>query len=342
VEKEADKVAFYCANAACPAQVRARLLHFTARDAMDIDGFGPAVVDQLLENGLVKNTADLFMLKAADLAPLERLAEKSAQNLIDALETAKKRGLARVLTSLSISQLGATAARLVADHFGSLDKILAASEEEIAAIDAGETSAYRTLGDKTASALFQALNEARESGREILPGKTLQKKIESLGLSGLGAKKCVAIAEHFSGDYQRLLTASKQEIAETPLGVSEVKRTLGEVAAHSLRTFLDNHKNRELLESLRDSGVSMKSASAASSSPASGKTFVLTGTLPDLGRADAKKLIEAAGGKIGSSVTRTTDYLVAGEATGSKLDKARELGIAIIGQDGLLKLCKTE
>lgn len=339
VTKEAGKVAYVCANAACPAQIRARLLHFTARDAMDIDGFGPAVIDQLLEKGLVKDVADLFSLRAEDLAPLERLAEKSAQNLVEALAAAKKRGLARLLTALAIAQLGETAARLVADHFGSLDNIMRADASEISAIDAGETMSYRTLGQKAAHTLFQTLHATPSPAAFHAKGRTLQKRLESLGLPGLGDKKCAAIAEHFGNDAERLLTASEREIAETPLGVSGVRRTLGEVAAESLRSFLDNPGNQELLRRLAQAGVSTSAASAASALPASGKIFVLTGTLPDIGRAEAKKIIEAAGGKVGSSVTRTTDYLVAGESAGSKFAKAEEFGVKIIDQQQLFALC---
>lgn len=345
VTQEEGLVAHLCTNAACPAQTRARLLHFVSREAMDIDGFGPAVIDFLLQKEAVRDAADLFALTPEVFADEEGFKEKSINNLLDALEEAKGRGLTRLLTALSISQLGATAARLVADHFKTISALQAATAEEIAAIEAGDTQSYRTLGPKTAKSLYAALRDDATRTTLAQTGiTTLAFRLESLGLPGFGGKKCAAVAEHFSDDAERLLAATQKEIAAIELGVSEVKRTLGEVAAHSLRSFLDNPLNRELLERLARAGVSMEShggtKEASKTTGAAGKTFVLTGTLPEMGRADAKHLIEAAGGKVGSAITRATDYLVAGDGGGSKRDKAGELNIPVIGKAELLSLCQ--
>ncbi len=349
--KDQDKVAHYCPNISCPDQVRARLIHFTSRNAMDIDGFGPAVIDQLLENKLISNVADIFYLKADDLEPLERLAEKSAANLINAVEESKKRGLARLLTALAISQLGSTASQLIADHFGSLEKIIEASTDEISAVDAGTTSSYRTLGKTTGKALYEILqnDEVREfftstkHGLSVKLEKIADKDFCSIfkdvnALANFGMKKQEAVTKAFEGEVGKLLAASNRDIQAVELGVSEVKRTIGDVAAASLRAFLDNPENHKLLDRLIKAGVSTNALSSANTA-ASGKTFVLTGTLPDMGRAEAKKLIEAAGGKVASSIGKSTDYLVAGEGGGSKLTKAQELGITIIDQTKMQEIC---
>lgn len=351
VLKDPDKVAHYCPNISCPDQVRARLIHFTARDAMDIDGFGPAVIDQLLQNGLISNVSDIYKLKASDLAPLERLAEKSADNLIKAVEDSKKRGLARLLTALSISQLGATASQLIADHFQTLQNLMHASVSEISAVDAGQTVSYRTLGKKTGKQLYELLQipEIRqffteskldlEQKLQNISDPTFMERFDDLApISNFGSKKQKAVAAAFAGEPERILEVSQREIEAIELGISDVKRTIGDVAAKSLVAFFDNPQNHKILRSLEESGVST-TALSANKSQASGKTFVLTGTLPDMGRNEAKKLIEAAGGKVGSSVTRTTDYLVAGEGGGSKLQKAIDNGVQVIDQQALIEIC---
>lgn len=343
VEQEQGLVAHLCTNAACPAQVRARLLHFVSREAMDIDGFGPAVIDFLLQKQAVHDAADLFTLTAQVFEGAEGFKEKSIDNLLTALEDAKGRGLARVLTALSISNLGATAARLVADHFQSLAALQNASEAEIADINAGETQSFRTLGKKTAEQLYAALQDAHVRAALEREGSTaLASRLELLGLPSFGGKKCAAVAAFFRDDARALLHAGVKQLSEIELGVSEVKRTLGPVVAHSLHAFLHNPGNAALLQRLAAAGVRLDAPAAATNAPAAGKTFVLTGTLPNYGREEAKKLIEAAGGKVGSGITRTTDYLVAGDGGGSKRDKAAELGITVIDEAELLRLCHTE
>lgn len=339
VINDGEKVAHYCGNISCPAQVRARLLHFVSREAMDIDGFGPAVIDQLLKNKLISSAADIYKLTTEDLAPLERLADKSASNLINAIENSKSRGLARLLNALSISQLGSTASRIIADHFGTLDNILTATAEEISCISAGKTFSYRTLGSKTATAIYQILQDQNTIKTLSTPGRSFENKLAALNIPNFGAKKQAALIQHFAGDIEKFIGSSERELAAIELGKSDVNRTLGEVVAKTLKAFLDNPENQKLLADLKDMGVSTESLSNASSSAAAGKSFVLTGTLPDMGRAEAKKIIEEVGGKVSSSVSRNTDYLVAGVGGGSKLRKAEEYGVKVITKDELLKLC---
>ncbi len=229
----------------CAAQRKQALLHFASRRAMDIEGLGEKLVDQLVDGNVVKALPDLYRMGFVSLAALERMAEKSAQNLLDALETSKHTTLARFLFALGIRHVGESTARDLARHFGTLDAILAASPEQ----------------------LMQAPD-------------------------------------------------------------------VGPVVADSIHTFFAEPHNREVVEQLRAVGISWPEGEPAPAAllPLAGQTFVLTGTLPTLSRDEAKALLEAAGAKVSGSVSRKTHYVVAGEEAGSKLDKARELGVAVIDE----------
>lgn len=275
--KADDKVAFYCPNSGCPAQLRARLLHFTARDGMEIKGFGGAVIDKIIAANLVRDVADLFTLNAEQLTSAlgvidkKKSTPKSVQNLLDALETAKTRDLADLLTALAIPNIGATNARIIAENYLTIENVMNAEVAELSAIACSETFAYRAQTDK----------------------------------------------------------------------LSSVKRTLGNVAANSLHNFFTNPKNREIIARLQQCGVNMTMPQKIiNTTSASGKSFVLTGTLPNLTRAQAKKIIEEAGGKVSGAVSRSTDYVVAGDDAGSKLTKAQELKITVIDEKQLLEICQ--
>ena len=251
VYRSEDEVVARCPNAVCPAQLRERLLHFAGRRAMDIDGLGTAVVDQLVDRGLVHDFADLYSLDQSTLQDLDRLAEKSAGNLVDAIARSRERGLARLLFGLGIRHVGERAAALLADHYGSFDALAKASTEELADI-----------------------------------------------------------------------------------------RDIGPVIAESVGQFCAHEENRRTLERLAEAGVHLdQDPVAATPSDAAqtlaGKIFVLTGTLPNLKRSDAQALIEAAGGRVTSSVTRKTDYVVAGSDPGSKLRRAEDLSIPVLDEAAL-------
>lgn len=245
-EREEGEAVLRCVNMACPAQVARNLTHFASRDAMDIDGMGPAIVHQLLAAGLVKSAADLYSLTQAQLEALERMGERSAQNLIAALEQSKSRDLARLLYALGIRGIGQRSAQLLAQRFGTMDGVLAASAEEIAQIDG-----------------------------------------------------------------------------------------FGGIMAQNTADFFALEPNRALIDRLRAAGLNMACTSAPTADTLSGKIFVLTGTLPTLTRGEAKAMIEAAGGKVSGSVSKKTDYVVAGEEAGSKLRKAGELGVAVLDEAAL-------
>jgi DNA ligase (NAD+) len=240
-----------CTNAACPAQVYERVRHFATRGAMDIEGLGDVMAEQLTDLGLVRDIADIYALDAAALRTVPRTGEKSIANLLASIQDSKRRGLARLLAALNIRFVGEQTAQILAGDFGTID----------------------------------ALEEAD--------------------------------ADH--------------------LRRSE---GIGPEVAGSVRLFFDQVANRAMIERLRGYGVDMTAPKRerAPEGPLTGKTLVLTGTLATLTREDATALIEAAGGKVAGSVSKKTDYLVAGEAAGSKLTKAQTLGITILDEDGLREL----
>ena len=249
--RPAGEAYWRCMNAACPAQLKERLRHFGSRRAMDIEHLGEAVIDQLVERGLVKDFADLYRLDAAQLAELERYAEKSARNLADSIEGSKGRGLARLLNALGIRLVGERVARLLAMRFGSLERLAAASEATLA---------------------------------------------ETHGI--------------------------------------------GPTIAASVRKFFDDESNRRLLDDLGRLGVDLveHAATVDGPKPLAGKTFVITGTLASLSRENARALVESLGGRVTSSVTRKTDYVVVGESPGGKADDAQRLGVAILDEAAFLDL----
>jgi DNA ligase (NAD+) len=240
----------------CPAQIKERLLHYGARRAMDIDGLGTAIVDQLVERGLVHDFADLYALEVPTLAKLERLAAKSATNLVTAIQRSRERGLARLLFGLGIRHVGERVAALLAAR-------------------------YRTM-----AALSQA-----------------------------AAEELAQVAD------------------------------IGPVIAESVYQFFAREENRHSLERLQAAGVRMEEqapASAPTPQTLAGKVFVITGTLPHLARDQARALITAAGGRVTASVSRKTNYVLAGADPGSKYDEAQRLGIAIITEEELHRLLQAE
>jgi len=247
-------VVLRCANPDCPAQVRGRIGHWCARGAMDIEGAGEVLVEQLVKSGLVRDVADLYSLKLGQIVALERMGEKSAQNLLDGIQASKSRDVWRLIFGLGILHVGAGVAKALGRGFATLDDLRRASLEQ--------------------------LNEIQD---------------------------------------------------------------VGSVIARSLRQWFDEKRNQDLIERLRAAGLNFQSSlyrPQAACGRFAGKTFVLTGTLPSLTREQAAAKIEALGGKVSSSVSQKTDYVVAGEEAGSKLEKAQKLGVKILDEQEFLKLCE--
>jgi len=240
-----------CVNAKCPAKLRESLLHFASRGVMNIEGMGESLVNQLADQKLVKDVADIYTLTEEKLLSLERIGKKSAQNLLCEIDNSRQLPFERVILGLGIRFVGERTAELLAEHFGSMDSFMNAAFEEL-----------------------QQVNE-------------------------VGPRVAEAITEYFS-----------------------------------------EPRNRELVERLRKAGLKFEGQKRQRGSKLAGKTFVLTGTLPNFSRDQAKKMIEDAGGKVAGSVSKKTDYVLAGSDAGSKLDKAQELKIPVIDEDGLSKLLK--
>ncbi|MBE7031862.1 MAG: NAD-dependent DNA ligase LigA [Ruminococcaceae bacterium] len=247
--REEGEAALRCVSTNCPAQRTRSVIHFASRDAMDIEGLGDAVVEQLIDEGLIKTSADLFYLTKEQLVPLERFAEKSAQNLIDAIEKAKQNPLDRLLCALGIRLIGSRSAKAIAAHFKNIDNLMNATAEEVSQIN-----------------------------------------------------------------------------------------DVGEKMAESIVHYFAKGETKELIEKMKSAGVNMIAEERTVGGSLEGKTFVLTGTLPTLKRSDAQKIIEDNGGKVSGSVSKKTDFVVAGEEAGSKLDKAQSLGVAVITEEELLNM----
>jgi DNA ligase (NAD+) len=248
VEKDEEGVYIRCPNFLCPAQLGERLLYFCGRSAMDIEGVGEKLAYQLIESGMVRDFADLYGLTEEKLTELERMGQRSAQKLVANVEASKSRGLSRLLNALCIRHVGARVAKTIGEHFGSMDELLAASQEDLSHVE-----------------------------------------------------------------------------------------DVGRVIAESVYDFLHSEHGERAIAKLRNAGVKMTSpkktpATAATAGPLSGKTLVVTGTLQKYKRDEIESLIAQHGGHAASSISKKTDYLIAGEKAGSKLDKARSLGVAVISE----------
>ena len=247
--REEGEAAVRCVNASCPAQLARSIIHFVSRDAMDIEGFGTALVEQMLEEGLIHDPADIYSLHAEEIAGLEKMGEKSADNLIRAIERSKENDLSRLIFALGIRQVGEKAGKILAARFGTLDTLMQQDVETLSQVD------------------------------------------------DIGPITALSIYEYFRSD-----------------------------------------ANRAMIGRLRDAGVNFESHIEIADERFAGKTFVLTGTLSDFTRSEAQEIIERYGGKASGSVSKKTDYVLAGENAGSKLDKAISLGIPIISEEEFQKM----
>lgn len=244
VIREDDEAAIRCINPDCPAQLLRNLIHFCSRDAMDIEGLGPAILEQFSKNNMISSSADIYDLKSEDILKLDGFQEKSAKNIIESINKSKENDLSKLLFALGIRHIGSKAAKLLAEHFKNIDAVINASVEEICEIDG-----------------------------------------------------------------------------------------FGEVMAISVYDFFKTEKTKDLILRFKQHGVNTVSKSEIKDDRFAGKTFVLTGTLTTFKRSEAQKIIESFGGKCSSSVSKKTDFVLAGEEAGSKLDKANALGVKVINEN---------
>lgn len=253
VYRDEDEAAIRCINPECPAQLLRNLIHFCSRDAMDIEGLGPAIIETFVNEGMIAKTYDIYNLDFNKILSLEGFKETSANNIINSVNNSKNNDLSKLIFALGIRHIGAKAGKLLADHFKDIDLVMNASVDDILQID------------------------------------------------GFGKIMAESVVEFFSSD-----------------------------------------STKELIAKLKEAGVNMKSTNVVEDTRFSGMTFVLTGTLPTLKRAEASKIIESFGGKTSSSVSKKTTYVLAGEEAGSKLDKANKLGVQIISEEEFKEMIKWE
>jgi DNA ligase (NAD+) len=325
----------------CPAQRKQAILHFASRRALDIDGLGDKLVDQLVDRGLVKTAADLYRLDVPTLAVLERMAELSAGNLVRAIERSKRTTPARFIYALGIPNVGEATAKALARFFGGLDRLMDAHEETLKFVPDVGPEVAKSIAEFFAEAHNrQVIKHLRAAGvrwSEEAPtgaGKhaTLAEFIASRGIKGVGEKAAELVASRF-GTLEALMAADEERLCETP-GVPRD-------AARAIARFFAARRTREVIDQLRAVGMTWDQkavAPRATASAVSGKVFVLTGTLPRLTRDEAKARIEAAGGTVTGSVFKKTDYVVAGADPGSKLARAQDLGIPVLDEAAFLAL----
>lgn len=251
VYRDEDEAAIRCINPECPAQLLRNLIHFCSRDAMDIEGLGPAIIETFVNEGMIAKTYDIYNLDFNKILSLEGFKETSANNIINSVNNSKNNDLSKLIFALGIRHIGAKAGKLLADYFKDIDLVMNASVDDILQID------------------------------------------------GFGKIMAESVVEFFSSD-----------------------------------------STKELIEMLKEAGVNMKSTNVVEDTRFSGMTFVLTGTLPTLKRAEASKIIESFGGKTSSSVSKKTTYVLAGEEAGSKLDKANKLGVQVISEEEFKEMIK--
>ncbi len=336
IRTQGEAVARCSGGLYCAAQRKQAIKHFASRRALDIEGLGDKLVDALVDAELVHDPADLYRLTRDQLATMERMGERSAQNLLDALGRSQSATLARFIYALGIREVGEATAAALADHFGDLDPLMSAKEADFVRPGAG----IEGVGEKTARAIAEGLAEQPEAE---VPADGLVDWLAGLGIRGLNARTAARIGERFP-DLAALRAAAPDGL--TGAGGSVVDGVGPIVAAHIVGFFAQAH-NREVIERLRDPAVAgihwpvaaPKPADhappgAAAGPPLAGRTFVITGTLSRPRDAIKADLI-AAGAKVTDSVSSKTDYLVAGEKAGSKLAKAEKLGVSVLDEAAL-------
>ncbi|WP_373507801.1 helix-hairpin-helix domain-containing protein, partial [Thiocapsa sp.] len=312
----------------CPAQRKQAIRHFASRRAMDIEGLGERLIEQLVDLGLVREPADLFRLTAEQFAGLDRMGEKSAANLIDALERSKATSFARFIYALGIPDVGETTAQALAERFSGIADLEQAREADFV-----RTRGVKGVGQDTATALHRFLCDHPQIEAE----GNLADWLAGLKLPGLTRARAQALAGAF-GDLAALRAA---ELEDLYLNSSRLVEGVGPVVAAEIAGFFAQGHNRDAIKRLLEAGIQWPDARAPAESqvdaPLSGKTVVITGTL-SRPRDEIAAWLQEAGAKVTTSVSKTTDYLVAGEAAGSKLEKAQALGVAIFDEAALRAL----
>lgn len=330
VRADGEVVARCSGGLFCAAQRKERIRHFASRRAMDIEGLGDKLIEQLVERGLVQDPSDLYRLGRDDYAGLDRMAEKSAANLMDAIERSRDTTLARFIYALGIREVGEATAAALADHFGDLAPLMRAGTSDFV------RSGVRGVGPKTAAALLDHL----AAHPDAAPNGDLRAWLAGSGIRGINSDTAARIAERF--DSIEALRAAPEALSGGEQGIIEGVGPI--VAAHIVAFFKQPH-NREVIARLLDprlGGIRWRRREVdagvdAATRPFARKTFVITGTL-SRPRDEIKARLEALGAKVTGSVSRNTDFLLAGSDAGSKLQKAEALGVPVLSEEQLAQL----
>jgi DNA ligase (NAD+) len=355
VSRYVTEVVYRCEGGlTCSAQRKQALLHFCSRKAMNIDALGEKLIDQLVDEGMIETPADLYGLKFDQLIGLERIAEKTASNLLENIEASKRTTLGRFIFALGIPGVGETNAKELAAILGSLDRLRKAYPEVLVFVpgigdELAKSIATFFQNEGNSSVINQMLNAGVYWGSDhhvnvarLKPMPSLKILIEGFFLKSVGERFAEEIATAFGNDFQDLIKSSKTELSSKLV----IKTKSAEEGINKLHEYLT--KNRERLEEINQQLIEFGMHWTQTNErlipdkvgPLTGQTFVITGTLPSLGREDARKLIEDNGGKVIGSVSEKTGFLVAGEKAGSKLQDAQRLGVRILSEAELFDLIK--
>jgi len=339
----------------CPAQRKRAIFHFSSRQAMDIDGLGKELVDQLVENNMVKTPADLYRLNTSSLVNLERMGELSAANLISAIENSKHTTLGRFIYALGIPNVGEETAKSLAKFFGNIENLMSAYSKTLQYIP--------DIGHEVAKSIYLFLRETHNQdviSQLIKLGVVWDKRKDSIanrnttlsdfltwlgkkssdmywnGIDKFGPQKAKLVADKF-GNLENVMVADENDLSKI--------KGINKVLAKNIFLFFRNIENLEVINQLRNCGVNWNNeidAKPISNSLFNGKIFVLTGTLSRFKRDEAKNKIEELGGKVSGSISKKTDFVVAGVEAGTKLNEAINLGIKILNEDEFVTLLSKE
>jgi len=330
VVKDENGVYIRCVNPDCVGQLKERLRYFAGRGQMDIENLGTALIDQLVDTGLVKNFADIYKLKKEDLVELERIADKSAQNVIDSINASKTRPLWRLVAGLGIRHIGGQTAQVLAEHFGSLDKLKNATLEEL------KKALTVTDDPKYLKTVYEYMNNLKN--KEVIRIAVDKHKdhplwmfIKELGIKKIAEKTLKNIAEKFDSIDDFLSTTSDLENLK--------KRLSKKIVPQSIFNYFRDKNNKRVLDDLLTE-IRPTTHKQKASDILAEQTIVVTGTLSHFTRQQIEQTIKDHGGKVSSSVSKKTSFVVAGEDAGSKLDKARLLKVKVIDENKFLQIIK--
>jgi DNA ligase (NAD+) len=352
VRSEKEKAYRCIAGMSCPAQLKAALRHFASRTALDIEGLGEKIIDQLVDRGLVRNAAQLYELEQSDISFLDRMGDISARNLLRQLEASKQTKLARFVFALGIPGVGEKTAKELVAAFGSLSRLRVAFPETLRFMQGVDVALANAISlffseqhnvEVVDSLISHGFTWETDTGIDpswFMPPPSLGRLIEMANILGIGKVAAAKVANYFDNDMERFLTCNQEDLINS---ISQRNHKAAMELFGYISDSTNSERYRRVERQLVDYGLhwtDLKEPTHKKALPLSGKTFVLTGAMHSLSRDQAVSIIESLGGKISSSVSKRTDYVVVGEAPGSKLAAAQNLGVKILAEDEFISLTR--